>query len=91
MKKLINRFRHWLVKKLDAIELEAHDREVKALLDRISKMYIRARRRECAYSAAVQEICRRSGRTYYDWCCDHCARTCAERDGWCELFDPCRE
>lgn len=88
MKKLIKRLRRWLIKQLDAIELEVHDKEIKALLDRIGGMYIKARRRECAYSSAVREICRRSERTYYDWCCDHCSRRCAERDGWCEAFEP---
>lgn len=40
------------------------------------------------YRTAVQEICRRSKNTYYDWCCDLCACDCDKRNGWCNGFEP---
>jgi arginyl-tRNA--protein-N-Asp/Glu arginylyltransferase len=40
------------------------------------------------YRTAVQEICRRSNNTYYDWCCDQCACDCDKRNGWCNDFEP---
>lgn len=40
------------------------------------------------YRTAVQEICRRSENTYYDWCCDQCACDCDKRNGWCNAFEP---
>jgi arginyl-tRNA--protein-N-Asp/Glu arginylyltransferase len=42
------------------------------------------------YRTAVQEICRRSNNTYYDWCCDQCACDCDKRNGWCNDFEPVR-
>lgn len=88
MKKLLSRFRRWLIVKLGAIELEAHDKEVTALLDRIGRDYIARRKKERDYSVAVQEICRRSANSYYDWCCEQCGRVCPLRNGWCDNFDP---
>lgn len=41
-----------------------------------------------AWETAVQEICRRSDNTYYDWCCEYCRTPCNERNGWCEKFYP---
>ena len=42
------------------------------------------------YRVAIREICRRSNNTYYDWCCDQCARDCDKRNGWCDYFEPVR-
>ena len=41
-----------------------------------------------AWEKTVQEICRKSNDTYYDWCCEYCAEWCDKRNGWCEKFEP---
>lgn len=41
-----------------------------------------------AWANAVQEICRKSDDTYYDWCCEYCDMTCDKRNGWCKEFKP---
>ena len=58
--------------------------------------YIREQRKQISmlvetialYKNAIREICRRSENTYYDWCCDHCACDCDNRNGWCNDFEP---
>ncbi len=40
------------------------------------------------WKSVVQEICRKSNDTYYDWCCEYCDRVCDKRNGWCRRFEP---
>ena len=81
MKKLWKKFKDWLIGKLGGYTKE----EFGAL----SKIQIELQRKIMqAWADTVQEICRRSDNSYYDWCCEYCARNCGKCNGWCEKFVP---
>ena len=81
MKKLWKKFKDWLIVKLGGYTKED--------LGVLYKSQVAARKSMLyAYENAVQEICRRSDNSYYDWCCEYCGIPCAKRDGWCEKFVP---
>ena len=91
MKKLIEKLRLWLLRLLHGEPKECAEKTEDAYMD-----YIREQRKQISmlaetialYKNAIREICRRSENTYYDWCCDHCARACDKRNGWCNDFEP---
>ena len=81
MKKLWKKFKDWLIVKLGGYTKED--------LGVLYKSQVAARKSMLyAYENAVQEICRRSDNSYYDWCCEYCGVPCVKRDGWCEKFVP---
>ena len=81
MKKLWKKFKDWLIVKLGGYTKED--------LGVLYKSQVAARKSMLyAYENAVQEICRRSDNSYYDWCCEYCGVPCDKRDGWCEKFVP---
>ena len=81
MKNIIRKIKNWLIGKLGGYTKE----EFGAL----SKIQIELQRKIMqAWENAVQEICRKSNDTYYDWCCEYCAERCDKRNGWCEKFEP---
>ena len=81
MKKIIRKIKNWLIDKLggytkkDMNILYESQVEVRRLLLQ-------------AWVKTVQEICRKSNDTYYDWCCEYCDMACDKRNGWCEKFHP---
>lgn len=85
MKNIINNIKAWIIHKLGGLP----DNEVLDLL-RFLLLSAAEAHVECLkpWVKAVQEICRRSGNSYYDWCCEYCEMTCDKRDGWCERFNP---
>lgn len=85
MKKLWKKFKDWLIVKLGGYTLE----EVWARCDGEINAYIKMHVKIVnAWRKVVQEICRRSDNSYYDWCCEYCARNCGKCSGWCEKFVP---
>ena len=81
MKNIIRKIKDWLIDKLGGYTKED--------LGVLYKSQVAARRSmQQAYENAVQEICRRSDNSYYDWCCEYCGVPCVKRDGWCEQFVP---
>ena len=81
MKKIIRKIKNWLIGKLGGYTKE----EFGAL----SKIQIELQRKIMqAWAKTVQEICRKSNDTYYDWCCEYCDRVCDKRNGWCRRFEP---
>ena len=81
MKNIIRKIKDWLIDKLGGYTKED--------LGVLYKSQVAARKSMLqAYENAVQEICRRSDNSYYDWCCEYCRLTCEKRDGWCERFAP---
>lgn len=91
MKRLLYKIRIWLLGLLHGEPEECAEKTEDAYMD-----YIREQRKQISmlvetialYKNAIREICRRSENTYYDWCCDHCARACDKRNGWCNAFEP---
>lgn len=83
MKKIIRKIKDWLIDKLggftvqDLVVLYNSQIEVQRITMR-------------AWANTVQEICRKSNDTYYDWCCDYCDADCDKRNGWCKRFMPVR-
>ena len=81
----------WLLGLLHGESKECADKTKDAYMD-----YICEQRKQISmlvetialYKNAIREICRRSENTYYDWCCDHCARACDKHNGWCNDFEP---
>lgn len=93
MKKLIEKLRLWLIRRLDAVPMDEHTelcREGISLLQRLERQEAEQKRLTERFRYAVREICRRSENTYYDWCCDQCACDCDKRNGWCNDFEPVR-
>lgn len=91
MKKLIEKLRLWLIRRLNAVPMDEHTelcREGISLLKRLERQEAEQKRLAERFRYAVREICRRSENTYYDWCCDHCACDCDKRNGWCNDFEP---
>ena len=91
MKRLLYKIRMWLLGLLHGEPEECAKKTKDAYMD-----YICEQRKQISmlvetialYKNAIREICRRSKSTYYDWCCDHCARACDKRNGWCNDFEP---
>ena len=81
MKKIILKIKNWLIDKLGGYTREDMNLLYKAQVEVRRLMLL-------AWVNVVQEICRRSDDTYYDWCCEYCGRDCGKRNGWCEKFTP---
>lgn len=87
MKNIIKNIKAWIIYRLGGLpgnevrdlQLLARSAAVEAHIECL-KPWIKA----------VQEICRRSENSYYDWCCEHCGADCDKRDGWCGRFYPVR-
>lgn len=81
MKNIIRKIKDWLICKLGGFTER----------DKLALEYA-SYKAHCSllepWRKTVQELCRRSDNSYYDWCCEHCGRTCDKRDGWCERFAP---
>lgn len=81
MKNIIRKIKDWLIDKLGGF--------TKADTNLLYESQVAVRRLLLqAWVKTVQEICRRSDSTYYDWCCEYCRISCTERNGWCEHFTP---
>lgn len=81
MKKIIRKIKDWLIDKLGGY--------TKADMNLLYKSQVAVRKLLLqAWVKTVQEICRKSDDTYYDWCCDYCDAACDKRNGWCEHFTP---
>ena len=81
MKKIIRKIKNWLIGKLGGYTKEETNILYKAQVE-VRRLMLQA------WAKTVQEICRRSDNTYYDWCCEYCAMSCDKRNGWCEKFTP---
>ena len=81
MKKIIRKIKDWLIGKLGGFTKKNLEIVYKSQVE-VQRIIIQA------WASAVQEICRRSDNTYYDWCCDYCAKTCDKHNGWCKRFEP---
>lgn len=81
IKELIEKFKNWLIKKLGGFTKGDFIRNVNRTCDAHFEALIPWRK-------TVQELCRKSDDTYYDWCCEYCAQPCNKRNGWCERFHP---
>lgn len=80
MKKLLYAIRKWLIDILGGVPMCFYD-NMASLANHFNEQIN-------DYRVAIREICRRSGNTYYDWCCDQCACDCDKRNGWCNGFEP---
>ena len=81
MKNIIRKIKDWLICKLGGFT----EIGILALLDTSFEVHMSLLE---PWRKTVQELCRRSDNTYYDWCCEYCSLTCEKRDGWCERFTP---
>ena len=81
MKNIIRKIKDWLISKLGGFT----EIGILALLDTSFEVHMSLLE---PWRKTVQELCRRSDNTYYDWCCEYCSLTCEKRDGWCERFTP---
>ena len=85
MKNIIQNIKAWLIHKLGGLP----DDEVRDLRRFLLLAAAEAHVKCCKpWAKTVQEICRRSDNSYYDWCCEYCSLTCDKRDGWCKRFAP---
>ena len=85
MEKIIRKIKNWLIGKLGGYTVEdVHKRcgdRVRDFVEVHTQVMDRWRK-------AVQEICRKSENSYYDWCCEYCAMNCDKHNGWCRRFEP---
>ena len=81
MKNIIRKIKNWLIGKLGGYTKEEMNILYKAQVE-VRRLLLQA------WAKTVQEICRRSDNTYYDWCCEYCGTYCDKRNGWCEKFTP---
>ena len=81
MKKIIRKIKDWLIDKLGGYTKEDMNLLYKAQVEARRLMLL-------AWVKTVQEICRKSENSYYDWCCDYCVVVCDKRNGWCRRFAP---
>lgn len=81
MKNIIRKIKNWLIDKLGGYT----DIEILAMLDASFEVHMSLLE---PWRKTVQELCRRSDNSYYDWCCEYCSLPCDKRDGWCEKFVP---
>lgn len=85
MKKIIRKIKNWLIHKLGGYTLEDALAICAGERDACTKKHAKIVN---AWRKAVQEICRKSGNSYYDWCCEYCAMNCDKHNGWCRRFEP---
>ena len=81
MKNIIRKIKNWLIDKLGGFTKEDMNLLYKSEVA-VHELFLQA------WADTVQEICRKSTDTYYDWCCEYCAERCDKRNGWCEKFEP---
>ena len=81
MKKIIRKIKDWLINRLGGYTKEDMNLLYKAQVE-VRRLLLQA------WAKTVQEICRKSGNSYYDWCCEYCGTYCDKRSGWCEKFTP---
>ena len=81
MKKIIRKIKNWLIDKLGGYTKEDINLLYKSQVE-VRRLLLQA------WVKTVQEICRKSNDTYYDWCCDYCVVVCDKRNGWCRRFAP---
>lgn len=81
IKKLIERFKDWLIHKLGGYTWA----NVTAILDASFIAHLEALK---PWEKAVQEICRKTDTQYYGWACEYCKRACDKRNSWCRKFFP---
>ena len=81
MKNIIRKIKNWLIDKLGGYTKEDMNFLYKSEVA-VHNLLLQA------WVKTVQEICRKSNDTYYDWCCEYCAERCVERNSWCEKFEP---
>lgn len=86
IKKLIERFKGWLIHKLGGNT----SAEVLSLKYELFSMRKYACKKATEpWRKVVQEICRKTDTQYYDWACEYCLwGSCKKRNGWCERFLP---
>ena len=84
MKKILHKLRVWLLKLLGGVPNEWRDAEFVATV----RKYTSQKEDIEAYQKVVRELCRRTGNTYYNWCCEYCVTPCDRRNGWCFCFNP---
>jgi hypothetical protein len=81
MKNIIRKIKDWLIDKLGGY--------TKADMNLLYESQVAVRKLLLqAWANVVQEICRKSDDTYYDWCCEYCDMKCDKHNGWCEKFMP---
>ena len=85
MKKIIRKIKDWLIGKLGGYTVEDVHKRCNNHERDFVKFHTQVMDR---WRKAVQEICRKSNDTYYDWCCEYCCMDCDKRNGWCEKFEP---
>ena len=88
MKKIIRKIKDWLIGKLGGYTLEEVHKRCDNETDYFVKFHAQVMNR---WRKAVQELCRKSGNSYYDWCCEYCDADCDKRNGWCKRFMPVRK
>ena len=81
MKNIIRKIKDWLIDKLGGYTKEDINLLYKSQVE-VRRLLLQA------WEKTVQEICRKSGNSHYDWCCEYCAERCDKRNGWCEKFEP---
>ena len=80
MKKIIRKIKNWLIDKLGGYTKEDMNLLYKSQAA-VRRLLLQA------WEKTVQEICRKSNDTYYDWCCEYCSKVCEKRNGWCRRFE----
>lgn len=102
IKELIEKFKNWLIRKLGGVPLAEY--KWLEQLQVAARSALKSAHKEgresgkrymiahaeivCAWRKTVQEICRKSENSYYDWSCEYCVAVCDKHDGWCERFHP---
>lgn len=84
MKKIIRKIKNWLIHKLGGYTKEDMNLLYNSQVE-VRKLLLRA------WADTVQEICRKSENSYYNWCCEYCDADCDKQNGWCKRFVPVRE
>ena len=85
MKKIIRKIKSWMIHKLGGYTIEDVHKRCGDHAGDFVKFHTQVMDR---WRKAVQEICRKSENSYYDWCCEYCGTHCDKRNGWCRLFEP---
>ena len=81
MKTIIRKIKDWLIDKLGGYTKEDMNLLYKSQVE-VRRLLLQA------WEKTVQEICRKSNDTYYDWCCEYCSKVCDKHNGWCRRFEP---
>lgn len=85
MKNIIQKVKNWLIKLLGGYtqyDMNAKDAEAHRSVNRACAEII------VPWAKVAQEICRKSDKTYYPFCCEYCVTPCKKRNGWCKDFRP---